>query len=159
MNGSQCSKGWGKRCANSKGKKCKCRCGGTNHGKNHHNEESSPRHNLSGETMEYLGYGIHESRCGVKIVRKENQTTVILTELPNNPGTSITNCFEDIATKIYKERFQHLEPTSIRWIENYPVEEGSIFHHEETFDEVTLEWDGNQYRHPHWKRIKFEEAA
>jgi len=29
----QCSKGWGDRCAASKGKRCKCACGGANHGR------------------------------------------------------------------------------------------------------------------------------
>lgn len=29
----ECGKGWSARCANSKGKKCRCRCGGSNHGK------------------------------------------------------------------------------------------------------------------------------
>ena len=28
----RCSKGWGARCAASKGKRCKCQCGGKNHG-------------------------------------------------------------------------------------------------------------------------------
>ena len=31
---SECSKGWDKRCAASTGKRCRCRCGGSNHGKN-----------------------------------------------------------------------------------------------------------------------------
>lgn len=30
-----CSKGWGDRCARSKGPKCRCQCGGVNHGKAH----------------------------------------------------------------------------------------------------------------------------
>lgn len=29
----QCGKGWSDRCARSKGKSCRCRCGGANHGK------------------------------------------------------------------------------------------------------------------------------
>ena len=28
----QCSKGWGARCAVAKGKRCRCKCGGENHG-------------------------------------------------------------------------------------------------------------------------------
>ena len=28
----QCSKGWGGRCARSRGTKCRCACGGRNHG-------------------------------------------------------------------------------------------------------------------------------
>jgi hypothetical protein len=27
-----CSKGWGARCAVAKGKRCRCKCGGENHG-------------------------------------------------------------------------------------------------------------------------------
>lgn len=29
----ECGRGWSGRCANSKGLKCRCRCGGANHGK------------------------------------------------------------------------------------------------------------------------------
>lgn len=32
LNSGQCSKGWGARCARSKGKRCRCACGGRNHG-------------------------------------------------------------------------------------------------------------------------------
>lgn len=28
----ECSKGWKKRCGKSKGSRCECKCGGTNHG-------------------------------------------------------------------------------------------------------------------------------
>lgn len=43
----ECGKGWAKRCANSKGKKCRCSCGGENHGnpaarKDNAQEESLP---------------------------------------------------------------------------------------------------------------------
>lgn len=30
-----CSKGWASRCARSKGRSCRCKCGGVNHGKAH----------------------------------------------------------------------------------------------------------------------------
>jgi hypothetical protein len=29
----ECSKGWKRRCAEARGARCRCRCGGANHGK------------------------------------------------------------------------------------------------------------------------------
>ncbi|MBW7934068.1 MAG: hypothetical protein H3C62_10775 [Gemmatimonadaceae bacterium] len=33
--GDACGRGWGGRCAASKGARCTCRCGGRNHGRHH----------------------------------------------------------------------------------------------------------------------------
>lgn len=38
----KCGKGWSERCAASKGKQCKCACGGRNHGKQHSEEKDKP---------------------------------------------------------------------------------------------------------------------
>jgi len=39
----------------------------------------------------YPGNWGQDSRCGVRIVRLYERVTVILTEYPSNPGTSVTN--------------------------------------------------------------------
>jgi hypothetical protein len=38
-----------------------------------------------------------DSRCGVRVLSLYGRPTVILSELPDNPGTSVTNCAELIA--------------------------------------------------------------
>lgn len=42
-----CSKGWGARCPASKGPRCKCRCGGHNHG----NPKARPDHDAGDDTL------------------------------------------------------------------------------------------------------------
>lgn len=101
------------------------------------------------ETFEFEGFWKCESKCGVTIQKNEENLTVILTELNDNPGTSITNAFEMIATRLYNERFRDRNPWDIKWIENYPARH----HREETFDEVSLHWDGSEYNSPVWRRL------
>lgn len=129
------------------------------------------------EIFDYLGYGIHKSKCGLKIKERNGKALVILTELSDNPGTSITNAYEDIATRIFKERLSHLYPDSIRWIEHYPDRGGKNYKGEpeikETFDEVLLPWNPIKpdyskgrspnghgcYENPQWKHLKKEEVC
>jgi hypothetical protein len=40
----QCGKGWSGRCAASVGKKCRCRCGGSNHGRKYDQTAAGERH-------------------------------------------------------------------------------------------------------------------
>jgi len=39
---------------------------------------------------------------------------------------------------------------SIRWVEHYPA----TSFREETYDEVTLDWNGQRFVNPRWKRLK-----
>jgi hypothetical protein len=112
-----------------------------------------------------------EAKCAFRIIKETGgAATVIVTELPDNPGISVTNAFEDIATIIFREHLHGTyEPRSIRWIEHYPDRgrdvRGKVLI-KETFDEVTLksesepypEGDVIKYRikfaHPTWKPLK-----
>ena len=95
-----------------------------------------------------------QSFCGVTIVHRKAGTTVKLTELPGNPGMSITNCFEVLATTLRKE--YNLDPFQTVWIEHYLERDGFP----ETFDAVHLGWEHRRgsmvARHPRWKRISLE---
>jgi len=103
------------------------------------------------------------ARCSVAIRRfgrtAARSIVVMLTELPDNPGVSVTNAYEYIATKIVQQ--ESLSPFRIIWIEHYPPQK---YCREETFDLVTLEWDeGLSGRwtasHPDWFCITRECAA
>jgi hypothetical protein len=56
--------------------------------------------------------------CGLRIMRDEQQTIVVLTELPENRRMSVTNAAEEIATEVRREF--GLDPDQTRWIEHYP---------------------------------------
>lgn len=73
-----CSKGWGARCPASKGPRCKCRCGGYNHG----NPKARPDHDAGDETMELtpskkLYYGPDETPARLtpeEILQRDERT-------------------------------------------------------------------------------------
>ncbi len=113
--------------------------------------------------MEYRGIGNCKSKCGVKIIKTDVSPIVIITELPDNPGTSVTNWFENIATLVYEKYLKNYDPEPIIWIEHYPPEYYNREHmmanatekRDGVFDKVSLEWDNahNRYVNPFWYRI------
>lgn len=100
----------------------------------------------------YKGYWGFDSKCGVEIKRDNDKVTVILTELPDNPGTSVTNMIEHLATMIYHQFLKDVLVENITWIEHY-IESFAG----ETFDKVKMEWDGQRFKNPKWERIKKKE--
>ena len=111
---------------------------------------------LATQKFYYPGIFSHwESCCGLEIIEKENgMVYVIMTELGDNPGTSVTNAVENIATKVYNEYLHHVSIENIFWIEHYNKasyrcpENGK-----ETFDHVTLKWsfDLKRFISPDWR--------
>jgi hypothetical protein len=97
---------------------------------------------------EYKGLHDAPSKCGVSIwPRKGGGKIVIFSELPDNPGTSVTNWIEHLATAVRSGRLVQPEDLVI-WIEHYPSAPG----HPETFDSVTFEVYDGGYSRPHWRR-------
>jgi hypothetical protein len=80
--------------------------------------------------------GGRAARCRVRIYLPEevcDAPMVICSELPNNPGGSITNSVEVIAVGVIES---NKLPTPLVWIEHWPEE--SIHGGEETFDLVVF---------------------
>ena len=93
--------------------------------------------------------------CGVDVYECFDRLTVMLTELRGNRGITVTNCITELATDLALGLLDVgvvADPRSIMWIEHY---EGSASPkspwHGETWDEVTMEWDGKRFRSPSWK--------
>lgn len=89
--------------------------------------------------------------------RPEGKTLVLVSERSDNPGMSVTNAFEAIATSLVKDIA--LDASACLWVEHYP-QEGMILHGRnlktfaESFDLVTLTWDKHQEAHdPEWQRL------
>ena len=55
------------------------------------------------ERFDYEGYHKCESHCLIEIHKHEKCTLVIATEADDNPGTSVTNMAEHIATEVCKQ--------------------------------------------------------
>jgi hypothetical protein len=101
------------------------------------------------------------AKCLVRIWDSVVATVVMLTELPNNPGMSVTNACEEIASRVVQDF--GIKPQRTRFIEHYP-EEMTVLHgrehvRKETFDEIFFTWDvRNRADEPHWKPLAKEEV-
>jgi hypothetical protein len=83
----------------------------------------------------YKDAGGGSARCRVRIYLPEDMRdtpVVICSELPNNPGGSITNSAEVIAAGVIRA---NRLPTPLVWIEHWPKESSDG---EETFDLVVF---------------------
>ncbi|MFA5790690.1 MAG: hypothetical protein WC976_06490 [Caldisericia bacterium] len=114
----------------------------------------------------YKGLGSCQSKCGVTILDgTNNKKIVVLTELPDNPGTSVTNFAEGIASAVVRDLLPEALAYAIKWVEHYPSE--SRGGDEETFDNIEMEWDGGRgyverpgnFHNPKWSPMAKEEAA
>jgi hypothetical protein len=93
--------------------------------------------------------------CGVDIYECFDRLTVMLTELNNNRGLSVTTCVHELATDIasgLRDVGVVSDPRAIVWIEHC---EGAYSPaapwNGETWDEVTMDWDGRRFRNPRWR--------
>jgi hypothetical protein len=72
---------------------------------------------------EYRGYGGCVCRCRVVVFEPEGQRpAIVVSELADNPGTSVTNMAEVLAAELIARHFPERvgEPDGVVWIERYP---------------------------------------
>jgi len=88
-------------------------------------------------------YGLTDSDDDDRLAQEREPVVVIITELPDNPGKSVTNAMEWIATVVVHQF--DLDPARTRWIEHYPDrhppgrEGDRVF--DESFSLVSLGWE------------------
>jgi len=97
--------------------------------------------------------------CHLRVLRRETHTVVIATEIPDNPGASVTNAASDLATKAVRDF--SLNPRRTQFIEHYtPDSYGERNPHDpETYDEVTFTWADTTATNPTWRRLQPHEIA
>lgn len=97
--------------------------------------------------------------CGVRVISVDaTKKIVILTELADNPGSSVTNSWPFIASSVYYQLFREVDPKGIAWVEHYGQQSYRHPHSDgDRYDLVELEWDDTQHeysmakdRHP-WR--------
>lgn len=113
--------------------------------------------------------------CSLEILTlADGRTAVIATELEDNPGTSITNVAENLASEVC-DRFG-IDPQQLIWIEHYGYAGACEGTKERTFDRVTfsrrdvdgVQWtralgqhkpDGwpGYFQDPNWRPMKDED--
>jgi len=68
---------------------------------------------------DYKGFWNCDSCCDIEVHRRSDGKYVfVATELPGNPGTSVTNFAEHLATAMRRQF--GLRPAEVIWIEHYP---------------------------------------
>ncbi len=97
------------------------------------------------------------SLCGLKIVKKNDMTIILVTEFyDTNPGTSITNWNTHLANEICQK--YRIDPNHMIFIEHTPKMSNSLSFYKETFDRVTFNRDGESFTDPQWERVSKEEV-
>src|SRR5215469_6529900 len=97
----------------------------------------------------YKGFWGCDSCCDIEVHRRSDGKHVfVATELPDNPGTSVTNYTEHLVTAMRKE--YGLKPEDVIWIEHHPEAKDR---RKESFDLVRFAVVGDTFRTPVWTRI------
>ena len=112
--------------------------------------------------FDYEGIGRCKCQCGIDKYEKDGKITIVLTELPKNTGTSVTNWYERLATDLYTRWLKRdYKVNDITWIEHYPPEERTKESegHEETWDLVLLSWNGYKFKNPSWNHIETDDLS
>jgi hypothetical protein len=126
---------------------------------------------LLDERHSYRGSSLIPAICRIRIYAPAGKPPVILcTELPENHGTSITNCAEHLAAEVIRQYFTQRfdDPDGEVWIEHYPGERG-IDHGQPTYDRVTFQHTAPRMAHrsgawrltlgePTWHRLSVAEV-
>lgn len=98
------------------------------------------------------------AKCGVTFSQTDGRVTVTVTELRDNPGCSVTNQFEEIATWIFQQCLSDNDPATISWVEHYEeVSQTERFNGKrQTWDAVALQFGDNCFYSPKWTFIREE---
>ncbi len=103
---------------------------------------------ISSAEFHYAGLHGWHSKCGIEFLHSEDRRfiTVVLTELLDNPGTSVTNVIELIATQVRREMLKGYETEQIRWIDRSQYSDTPDF-------EVEMTFICERYVMPKWKAV------
>jgi hypothetical protein len=99
----------------------------------------------------------YPGRCGLSVWRAGTRAyaVVIASELPTNPGASITNAYEQLATRVVRQLWPTVPPWGTLWFEHYPPGLGmEDTHHYDlvTFGLVKQPAEVT-YHHPSWRPV------
>ncbi len=96
-----------------------------------------------------------ESRCGLRIRRKEGETVVLVTELyQDNPGTSVTQAATTLARQICGRC--GVDPGKMIYIESNPVMDSKLGFYSEEYYRVEF---GEGFSTPRWTKLDEEQTA
>jgi hypothetical protein len=93
--------------------------------------------NYYDEIFAFKGQWDIPSKCGLKIIRKDTQVFVIVTELyQDNPGASVTYAGRELARQICEAKGLH--PDTVTYLECNPNTQSKLSFYDEEYFEVTF---------------------
>jgi hypothetical protein len=93
--------------------------------------------------------------CRLRIYARGSSHVVLLTEVPNNPGQSITAASEVIATGLVKR--YRLDPAHTFWLEHWPADNNDTLT-QDAYASVKYTWQDGLATDPHWRQLTLEQA-
>lgn len=105
------------------------------------------------ERYEYTGFHGSRSWCDLQIINHSYYVLVVATEAKDNPGTSVTNFAEHLATQICRR--EKIAPARLVWVEHYLGGDTKLNPSEETWDLVSFDfdWENCSFCTPTWRRM------
>lgn len=104
------------------------------------------------ERLYYFTFAGREGFCLLRIYQDRDHDelrTVMLSEVAGNPGPSVTNCFEHLATGIAKQ--YGLIAGHTVFIDHYPAHQ--------SFARVHMLWTGRDFQPGEWQRLNDTEVV
>lgn len=109
---------------------------------------------FSVDAFAYTDYNRKQCVCDLDIY---NGSLVVVTERADNPGMSITNAAEIVATEIVSAaRDLGVDATKWLYVEHYPVSE---YHDDDTYDIVEFTWINGRASRPTWRHLPRKKFA
>ncbi|MBI9053419.1 MAG: hypothetical protein JEY96_06345 [Bacteroidales bacterium] len=113
--------------------------------------------NYQDQVYSYNGLWDLPSICGLKIVKKENNTIVIATDLfDENPGTSITEWNTKLAKDICDKN--EINYNKLIYIEHTPDKKTKLSFNQESFFKVDFEISDEKFDNPKWQELTKDEV-
>ncbi len=113
--------------------------------------------NYQDQIYHFKGLWDVPSICGLKIVKKTNQTIVIATDLfEENPGTSITEWNTKLAKQICDK--YEVNYNQLIYIEHTPDKKTKLSFNHESFFRVRFDITEGKFDNPQWQELTKEEV-
>lgn len=94
-----------------------------------------------------------ESKCGLKIVKKDDMATIIVTELyQDNPGSSVTSVAASLAKQVCDN--YSLSYKKVIYIESTPEMHSKLNFYDENYYKVDFIVDDSGFKNPKWSKLE-----
>ena len=109
------------------------------------------------EVFDFDGQWEVPSKCGLKIIEKESEKVVIVTELyQDNPGTSVTYAGYSLAKQICERK--GIQTDEMVYLECNPNTDSKLSFYNEEYFEVTFSETKGETGRPEYRRLTEEEV-